>query len=271
VRLSGPRTAAGRSPDGVSFLDRHHGPALHSNLVVDLSPVPSLLPSPFGRHRLIECPPPRTPSAVDHDLESGVSEEHAADVSVEIGPGPRHEDEERDHGRFVSGAPLRERNAAHHVRPFLGWIAQSVNKQSSLGGAGERLLRSTRFMSSGEWWPPRWRGTTRPVRRRPRAMISSRLARRLREERAHQRAKVSSVTLRACGLAPLMLADRERENHLALTLIAIVLVVGHGLTSPSHRDRWTREPLNRRLPQEDTLLATVGKPVRGEDERAHRP
>jgi len=66
-------------------------------------------------------------------------------------------------------------------------------------------------------------------------MISSRLARRLREERAHQRAKVSSAAPRACGLAPLMLADRERESHLALALIAIVFVAGHGSTSLPHR------------------------------------
>ena len=71
--------------------------------------------------------------------------------------------------------------------------------------------------------------------RRLRARISSRLARRLREERADQRAKVLSATLRACGLAPLMLADRERESHLALALIAVVLVTGHGSTSPPHR------------------------------------
>ena len=63
----------------------------------------------------------------------------------------------------------------------------------------------------------------------------SRLARCLREERAHQRAKVSSATLWACGLAPFMLADRERESHLALALVAIVLVTGHGSTSLSHR------------------------------------
>lgn len=128
VRLRAPRKAAGRSFDGVSFPDRHHGPALRSNLVVDLSPVPSLLPSPFGRRRPIERPPPHTTSAIDHDLEPRISEEDAADIGVKIGPGPRHEDEERDHGRSVSRARRRERNAASPRGPFLGWIARYATR-----------------------------------------------------------------------------------------------------------------------------------------------
>jgi len=49
------------------------------------------------------CPPPDNPSAVDDELKPCVREEDAVDISVKIGPGPRHDNEKRDHCRPVSG------------------------------------------------------------------------------------------------------------------------------------------------------------------------
>jgi hypothetical protein len=129
------------------------------------------------------------------------------------------------------------------------------------------------YMSSGTGRLRR-RGTTRPMGRPPLGVFSSRLARRLREEGAHQRAKVFSATLRACGLAPLMLADRERESHLALALIAVVLVTGHGSISPEHQtgERWnlptdasTRRIHRPRRWASRTWPASLARAGRGED------
>jgi hypothetical protein len=123
----------------------------------------------------------------------------------------------------------------------------------------------------------RRRAGDRPEIPPPSDTFSSRLARRLREERADQRAKISSATLRACGLAPLMLADRERESHLALALVAIVLVVGHGLTSPrtgtGGRGTLSTNADTRRIhcPRRWASRTWPERLALAEDERVHRP
>src|SRR4030095_5890961 len=67
-------------------------------------------------------------------------------------------------------------------------------------------------------------------------------ARRLREERAHQRPQRSATTLWACDLGLVVLADREGHRHVASALVTVVLVCKHGCSSfslqapcPSHR------------------------------------
>src|SRR3990172_5810669 len=52
------------------------------------------------------------------------------------------------------------------------------------------------------------------------------LARRLREERAHQRAQRSAAALRACDLGLVVLADREADSDLASALVTVVLEIG---------------------------------------------
>src|SRR5713226_6931542 len=57
------------------------------------------------------------------------------------------------------------------------------------------------------------------------------LARRLREERAHQRAQRCTTALRACGLRLVMLADGEGDAHVTSTVVTVILVHRHAGSS----------------------------------------
>src|SRR6266542_1726454 len=84
--------------------------------------------------------------------------------------------------------------------------------------------RGARRASAGSSW------TYGPLRSSQRSRLSG-LARRLREERAHQRAKRCTAALRACGLRLVVLLNREGESHVASALVTVVLVHWHGCSS----------------------------------------
>src|SRR5882724_1701874 len=64
-----------------------------------------------------------------------------------------------------------------------------------------------------------------------RSLRLSGLARRLREERAHQWAQRCTAALRACHLGLVVLPDREGDVHFTSTGITVVLVHRHGCSS----------------------------------------
>ena len=80
---------------------------------------------------------------------------------------------------------------------------------------------------------------------RSRAFRSSRLsglARRLRKERAYQRAQRSTAALRACHLGLVVLPDREGDVHFTSTGITVVLVHRHGRSSLNLQSPLTISP-----------------------------